>query len=71
VSLLELVSALEAVVGRPLALEHTQQRPGDVAHSQADQGLLATLFPDITPVPLAEGLRLVTEWFRSRPTEQE
>jgi UDP-glucose 4-epimerase len=71
VSLLELVSALEAVVGRPLVLRHTEQRPGDVAHSQADQGLLMTLFPEIAPVPLAEGLRLVTEWFRSQPAQQE
>jgi UDP-glucose 4-epimerase len=67
VSLLELVSALEAAVGRSLPLKHSQPRPADVAHSQADQGLLVTLFPDVVPVPLAEGLRLVTGWFRSQP----
>jgi hypothetical protein len=32
-----------------------------VAHSQADQGLLVTLFPDIAPVPLAEGLQPVQQ----------
>jgi UDP-glucose 4-epimerase len=67
VSLLELVSALEAVLGRPLALEHRPERPGDVAHSQADQSLLTSLFPGVTPVPLAQGLQTVTDWFAGQP----
>jgi UDP-glucose 4-epimerase len=67
VSLLELVTALEAVVGRSLPLKHSEPRPGDVAHSQADQGLLRSLFPDVVPVGLAEGLKQVTAWFQSAP----
>ena len=67
VSLLELVRALEGVLGRPLPVRHmSEPRPGDVAHSQADQGLLTSLFPDVDPVPLAEGLREVIGWFRSQ-----
>jgi UDP-glucose 4-epimerase len=65
VSLLELRGALEALLGRSLAVRHAEARPGDVAHSQADQSLLRTLFPDIEPVGLAEGLRSTLEWFRS------
>jgi UDP-glucose 4-epimerase len=65
VSLLELIDALEAVLGRSLPREHTQPRPGDVAHSQADQALLRSLFPTVEAVPLDEGLRLTVDWARS------
>ena len=40
-------------------------RPGDVRHSQADSSRLHELFPDVTAVPLAEGLTQTVEWFRS------
>jgi UDP-glucose 4-epimerase len=65
ISLLGLVRALEGVLGRSLTVKHVQPRPGDVTHSQADQGLLTSLFPDVRPVPLEEGLRIVTDWFRA------
>lgn len=35
-SLLDIVDALSAALGRPLAREHRPERPGDVRHSQAD-----------------------------------
>ena len=63
VSLLELVAALEAVLGRSLALRHSAPRPGDVAHSQADQELLRGLCPHVRPVDLLDGLRLTVDWF--------
>ncbi|HVC69370.1 MAG TPA: NAD-dependent epimerase/dehydratase family protein [Acidimicrobiales bacterium] len=63
VSLLELVEALEAVLGRPLPRRHARSRQGDVAHSQADQRLLRNLLPDTVPVDLVEGLRLTVDWF--------
>jgi UDP-glucose 4-epimerase len=66
VSLLELVGALEALVGHSLPRSHTELRAGDVAHSQADQGLLRTLVPDVRPVPLDEGLRATAAWFEEQ-----
>lgn len=61
-SLLELIAELEHVFGRPLEVVHEPARPGDVRDSQADRTRLQALFPDITPVPLAAGLRATTAW---------
>lgn len=68
VSLIELVAALEAILGRSLALTHTQPRMGDVAHSQADRGLLRRLVPDVAPMALEEGLRATAAWFQEQAT---
>ncbi len=65
VSLLELAGALEGVLGRPLSRQHVEPRPGDVAHSQADQGLLQAICPGVSPVGLAEGLSRTVDWYRS------
>ena len=64
VSLLELIGALEELVGRSLDRRHTAPRAADVPHSQADQELLESLCPDLGPVPLFEGLRETLEWAR-------
>ena len=64
VSLLELVTALEAVLGRPLPRRHVPARPGDVAHSQADQSLLRALVPGLDAVGLTAGLEATVAWFR-------
>jgi UDP-glucose 4-epimerase len=63
-SLLELAGSLGEVIGHPLALSHGPARAGDVHDSQADQGRLRGLFPDVEPVALSEGLRATVEWFR-------
>jgi UDP-glucose 4-epimerase len=63
VTLLELVGALEGLLGRPLPRQHSQPRPGDVAHSQADQSLLRALVPDVVPTALSQGLRTTLAWF--------
>ncbi|MCU7825770.1 NAD-dependent epimerase/dehydratase family protein [Kitasatospora sp. DSM 101779] len=65
-TLLELVGELGSVLGRPLETEHTEPRAGDVRDSQADNGRLRELFPDVRPVPLREGLERTAEWFSSR-----
>ena len=62
-SLLELIDLLEAVLGQKLEREHHSPRPGDVRDSQADQTRLKSLFPDIEPVSLEEGLRATVKWF--------
>jgi UDP-glucose 4-epimerase len=64
-TLLEVVDELEAILGRPLERQHGDPRPGDVRDSQADQSRLRSLFPEIDPVGLGEGLRRTVEWFRS------
>jgi len=66
ITLLEVLSELERQLGRPVARNHVDLRPGDVRHSQADWSRLHELFPDVKPVPFAEGLTRTMEWFRSR-----
>ena len=63
-SLLELIDLLREVVG-PVEVEHRDPRPGDVRDSQADPTRLRALFPDVTPVPLTEGLQRTVDWFRA------
>jgi UDP-glucose 4-epimerase len=64
-TLLELISQLEGVLGHPVERHHQPLRAGDVPHSQADQTRFRSLFPDVRPVPLAEGLEATVAWFRS------
>jgi UDP-glucose 4-epimerase len=63
VSLLEVIEILEQELGRTLERNHSAPRTGDVRDSQADQTRLRQLFPDVRPVPLAEGLRATIAWF--------
>lgn len=65
VTLLELVTLLEEVVGRRLVVDYVGPRAGDVRHSQADQSRLRSLFPNVEPVPLASGLAATVAWFKS------
>jgi UDP-glucose 4-epimerase len=64
-TVLDLIAALQAIMGQDLAVEHQPPRPGDVRHSQADQARLRSLFPGIEPVEFTQGLRETVEWFRS------
>lgn len=63
-TLLELVARLEDAAGIPATVEHRDPRPGDVKHSQADNTTLRTLFADLSPVPLDEGLAETVTWFK-------
>jgi UDP-glucose 4-epimerase len=64
--LLEVIDRLEKILNRPLERAHTDPRPGDVRDSQADQTRLRSLFPDIEPIGLDEGLRRTVEWFEGK-----
>lgn len=64
-SLLDLIAHIERLFGHSVEVQHTEPRAGDVAHSQADNTLLTTLFPTIEPVSLEIGLRHTIEWMRS------
>jgi UDP-glucose 4-epimerase len=62
-SLLSLVAQMEELAGHPLARTHGPPRPGDVHDSQGDSTRLRSLFPDLEPTPLPDGLRATMEWF--------
>jgi UDP-glucose 4-epimerase len=64
-TLLELLDRLELLVGNPIERLHTESRPGDVAHSQADNTRLRSLFGSVEPVVLDDGLAGTIDWMRS------
>lgn len=66
VSLLDVIAAIEELVGHPLERAHTAVRVGDVPHSQSDCTRLLELFGDVTPTPFAEGLAATVEWMRTQ-----
>ena len=71
VSLLEVISELERILGRSLPIDYQPLRVGDVPRSQADSLTLQSLFPEVVPTPLAKGLEATVRWFEeARPWER-
>jgi UDP-glucose 4-epimerase len=66
-SLLDVLVALEDLLGRPVPREHRPPRAGDVRHSQADQTRLRGLFPGLEPTGFRDGLESTVAWFRALP----
>ncbi len=66
VTLLEVLSALEAIVGRRIEPVFGPPRDGDVRDSQADAAKAARLLNFAPEVPLREGLSRTVEWYRAR-----
>jgi len=64
ISLLEVLSELEGLLGHPIERRHVGPRPGDVRHSQADASRFQRLFPDVEAVPFTDGLSRTVAWFR-------
>jgi UDP-glucose 4-epimerase len=64
-SLLDVIARLESILGRTLERHHQPSRPGDVRDSQADMARLMSLFPDVTPVALEQGLENTVAWFNT------
>jgi UDP-glucose 4-epimerase len=64
--LMGVIALLEEILGRPVEVDHTDPRAGDVRHSQADDRRLRALFPDIEPIPLIDGLRATVDWIAGR-----
>jgi UDP-glucose 4-epimerase len=56
VSLLQLLEAIELIVGRPVTRVPQPARPGDIRHSLADTRLLRNRMPVFSPRELEEGL---------------
>ncbi len=66
-TILAAIDEIEGILGAEVAREHRDPRPGDVRHSQADGSRLASLLPDIEPVPFSQGLSETIAWFRTLP----
>jgi UDP-glucose 4-epimerase len=64
-SLLDVLSIMEELLGHPIQREHGPSRTGDVHDSQASSSLLMTLFPEVSPMLLREGLTSTLEWMRN------
>jgi UDP-glucose 4-epimerase len=64
-SLLEVLSIMEELVGHSIERVHGPSRTGDLHDSQVASDLLASLFPDVSPLPLREGLTSTLEWIRN------
>jgi UDP-glucose 4-epimerase len=65
-SLLDLVARLAEITGRPAEAHHTDPRPGDVPHSQADISLARTKLGYEPAVTLAAGLARTVDWLGGR-----
>ncbi|MER6523256.1 NAD-dependent epimerase/dehydratase family protein [Streptomyces sp. NPDC001553] len=66
-SLTDLNNLLGDITGIPVPVRSGTPRPGDVADSQADPALLRSLFPQVEPLGLREGLEAAVAWHRTRP----
>ncbi|MCA1782401.1 MAG: NAD-dependent epimerase/dehydratase family protein [Dermatophilaceae bacterium] len=62
-TLLQLVARMAEVTGLPARVAHQDPRPGDVLHSQADNAVLRSLFPEIEATGLTDGLSVTHAWF--------
>lgn len=65
VTLLDVIAELESILGHPVERTHTENRAGDVPHSQADMTRLRELFPTVEPTPFVDGLRATVDWMRT------
>jgi nucleoside-diphosphate-sugar epimerase len=65
VSLLDIVSRLERLLGRALERRHAPSRAGDVPHTLADVDKAKRLMGYTARVDFDEGLRRTVDFFRS------
>ena len=65
VTLLDVIASLEEIVGHPIERTHTDNRAGDVPHSQADTTKLRELFPTVQAVPFNDGLQATVDWMKT------
>ena len=69
-SLNSLIGEMSDLLGFRPAVEYVAPRAGDVRDSQADNSRLRAHFPDVSAVPLRDGLRATIGWFRTLPGYQ-
>lgn len=63
-SILDLAQQLQGVTGKRAILQHREVRTGDVPHSQADNAVLRSLFPEAVAKPMDQGLHETWDWLR-------
>lgn len=63
-TLMDLVGTIAAHLGVELTTEHVETRAGDIRHSKADPARLQSLFSDIEPVSLTDGVKATIDWFQ-------
>ena len=61
----QLITIIQDVTGLEATVDQNPPRAGDVKHSQADNSRLLTLFPDVEPVPLEQGVAETVAWMKS------
>jgi len=64
-TLLDLLDALEKIMGRPIVRNHGETRTGDVKHSQASIEKAKSLMGFDTAVSFQDGRELALDWYRS------
>jgi UDP-glucose 4-epimerase len=69
ISILELLGAIEGILGRPIPHEHHAPRPGDVRRHRADISLLNELVRFAPRIGLDEGLARTVEFYQRRFAE--
>lgn len=70
----ELIALLSTILGTTVQATYGDDRPGDVKHSQAANGLLRGMFPAIEQMPLEAALRTTVAWMAGAlglPTSHE
>lgn len=65
----EALAEIEAIVGRPLALQHLPPAPGDMKVTRADTARLESLLAFRPATPLCDGLRRQFEWLKESEVE--
>lgn len=65
ISLLDVISEIEAALGVTIAREHTDERIGDLKHSSASIADLERLFAPNT-VSFSDGLRSTIDWWKTQ-----
>jgi UDP-glucose 4-epimerase len=64
-SLLDVLSIMEDLLGHPVERVYGPSRVGDVHDSQAASDLVVSLFPQVSPLLLRDGLTSTLEWMRT------
>ncbi len=65
-SLLQILSAFEQILGARVATIHRDQRPGDIRHSVADISTMRRLLQFAPKIPIQAGLRDLFSWMNEQ-----
>ena len=66
IAIIDLVTQLNAIMGKDVKPIHRDERPGDIKHSRADIGKARDLLGFEPIVSFEEGLRRTVDWYQGR-----